>query len=152
VNEPLRAADVELEIRIKASKAAVWNALVHDIAEWWPKQAFMTKARTLSFEPHVGGRVFEDKGDGTGGIWWHVHAIETGDYVVLLGHTWPGQGGPATSIAKLTLEDRKGQTILKIHDSMFGRLTDERVASIKQGWEGLFAKGLKPYIETGLTQ
>ena len=152
MNESLRAADVELEIDIKATKDKVWNAFVHDIAQWWPKQAFMTQARKICFEPHVGGRVFEDKGDGTGGIWWHVHAIETGDYVVLLGHIWPGQGGPATSIAKLTLEDRHGHTVLKIHDSMFGRLTDERIGSIKHGWEGLFAKGLKPYIETRTTR
>ena len=148
MNQAMRAVDIELEIRINASTGAVWNALVHDIAQWWPKQAFMTKAHKLTFEARVGGRVFEDAGDGTGGIWWHVHAIETGAYVVLLGHIWPGQGGPATSIAKLTLEDRKGQTTLKIHDSMFGRLTDERVASIQHGWEGLFAGGLKPYIET----
>ena len=152
MNESLRAADIQLEIRIKATTSEVWNALVDDIAQWWPRQAYMTKAKRLSFEPHVGGRVFEDIGDGTGGIWWHVHAIETGAYVVLLGHIWPGQGGPATSIAKLTLEERRGQTLLQIHDSMFGRLTDDRIASIKHGWEGLFAQGLKPYIEGTLKQ
>jgi hypothetical protein len=59
-----------------------------------------------------------------------------------------GNGGPATSIAKLSLEIRGETTILKIHDSMIGRLTDERVATVKWGWDHLFAKSFKPYAET----
>ncbi|HUB23848.1 MAG TPA: SRPBCC domain-containing protein [Tepidisphaeraceae bacterium] len=148
MNEPIRAVDIEMEIPINASKAEVWDALVHDISLWWPKQAFMTKATKFTLEPRVGGRAFEDSGDGTGGLWWNVHAIVTGEYLVLTGQIWPGNGGPATSIAKLSLETRGEQTILKIHDSMFGRLTDERVATVKWGWDHLLAKSLKPYAET----
>ena len=147
MNDALRAADIEMEIPIKASRTTVWRALIDDIAAWWPKQAFMTKAKKFTLEPKVGGRVFEDKGDGTGGIWWHVHAIETNEYLVLTGHIWPGMGGPATTIAKLSLEDRGNQTILRIHDCLFGRLTDERVAKVKEGWMHLFGQGLKPYAE-----
>jgi uncharacterized protein YndB with AHSA1/START domain len=148
MNEQVRAVEVEVEIPIKASKAEVWHALIHDIGEWWPKQAFMTKAKKFTIEPRVGGRVFEDKGDGTGGIWWHIHAIETEEYLVLTGHIWPGNGGPATSIAKLSLHQRGKETVLVIHDNMIGRLTDERVATVKSGWEHLFAGGLRPYAET----
>jgi uncharacterized protein YndB with AHSA1/START domain len=147
MSEQIRAVDIEMEIPISASKVEVWDALIHDITLWWPKQAFMTKAEKFSLEPYVGGRVFEDCGDGTGGIWWYIHAIESEEYLVLTGHIWPGNGGPATSIAKLSLESRGPETILRIHDSMFGRLTDERVASVKFGWEGLFAKSFKPFAE-----
>jgi uncharacterized protein YndB with AHSA1/START domain len=147
MSEQLRAVDVELEIPIKAPKGEVWDALIHDIGLWWPQGAFMTKAKKFILEPHVGGRVYEDNGDGTGGIWWYVHAIETNAYLVLTGHIWPGNGGPATSIAKLSLESRGEETILRIHDGIFGRLTDQRVTSIKAGWDGLFAKCLKPFVE-----
>ncbi len=107
----------------------------------------MTKAKKFIMEPRVGGKVFEDKGDGTGGIWWHVHAIETGEYLVLLGHIWPNNGGPATSIARISLEERGSKTIVKIHDCLFGRLSDERIARVKDGWSGLIGHGLKPYAE-----
>ncbi len=147
MSEQLRAVDIELEIPISATKHEVWKALISDIGLWWPKEAFMTKANKVCLEARVGGRVFEDKGDGTGGVWWYIHAIETGEYLVLTGQIWPGFGGPATSIAKLSLEESGKETILKIHDCLFGRLTDDRIASVKWGWDHLFAKSLKPYAE-----
>jgi uncharacterized protein YndB with AHSA1/START domain len=147
MNEQVRAVDIEMEIPISAPKSEVWDALIHDISLWWPKQAFMTKAGKFTLEPRVGGRVFEDNGDGTGGLWWNVHAIQSGEYLVLTGQIWPGNGGPANSIAKLSLEERGDETILKIHDSMIGRLTDERIATVKWGWDHLFAKSFKPHAE-----
>jgi uncharacterized protein YndB with AHSA1/START domain len=147
VNEQLRAVDVELEIAIDASKADVWDALVNDISQWWPKQAFMTKATKFTLEPRVGGRAFEDYGDGTGGIWWYVQAIEAGEYLVLTGQIWPGNGGPATSIARLSLVERGRETVLQIHDALFGRLSDERIESVRRGWEHLFGGAFRAFAE-----
>jgi uncharacterized protein YndB with AHSA1/START domain len=148
MTKQLKAVDLELEISIAATKTEVWSAMVNDLSLWWPKGAFMTSAKKMVLEPRVGGRVYEDDGKGNGGVWWYVHAIQKDDYLILLGHIWPGNGGPAASVAKLSLEKRGKETILKIHDSMFGRLTDARVEQIKSGWNSLFAESLKPYAET----
>ena len=45
MSEQLRAVDIELEIPISATRSEVWKALVSDIGLWWPKEAFMTKAK-----------------------------------------------------------------------------------------------------------
>ena len=56
---------VELDIEIDASPDKVWNAIIDDIATWWPRD-FYANAETKQFviEPRVGGRLYEDAGDG----------------------------------------------------------------------------------------
>ncbi len=62
---PVTATLIELEIPIEASRERVWNALVDDTGEWWPKDFYVTAdPRPITLEAKAGGRLFERGSEG----------------------------------------------------------------------------------------
>src|SRR5882672_11327630 len=141
---------VELNIEIDASREKVWNAIIDDIGIWWPRD-FYACADTKSFviEPRVGGRLYEDAGDGNGVLWYTIIAIEATKSMNLAGYLAPPYAGPATTLLRLELESTaKQKTTLKVSDSVFGNVDESSVASLDAGWRALFADGLKKFVES----
>ena len=62
----LGSARVELEVTIEAPREKVWQGLVEEIGEWWPRDFFTTESPRFTLDPRVGGYMYEDTGDGTG--------------------------------------------------------------------------------------
>ncbi len=63
-----------------------------------------------------------------------------------MGHTAPDWGGPKLSMLKLSLESRGEATVLKVSETVMGRLGKDPHAT-EQGWRQLFGGGLKRYVE-----
>ena len=135
---------VTMEILIHASKENVWKALVDETTFWWPRN-FYTKAAAKSFhiEPKLGGRMYEDYGNGQGLIWYNVFGVDAPDSILLQG-VMGAKYGPANTILELSLEEKDGVTTLKLTDSTIGK-TD---ASEKEaGWKELFHGSFLPFVE-----
>lgn len=148
----LAAADVELEIPIDAPRERVWNALVDEIDGWWRKDFVDRATRAFILEPRPGGRVYEDWGEGRGRLWYTVASIEPPSRLLLSGQFFPVYcgGSLGTSYLTLALEEAKGgggRTLLKLSDSVIGRLAGDFASELTQGWQLLIRDSLKPYAE-----
>lgn len=142
-----RTLVVELEIPIRAKKEAVWDSLVNDIQLWWRKDFGAIGSGNMILEPKLGGRMYEDCGNGTGLTWYTVEAITPMESILLsgvLGHEW---GGPARTLLSLKLEESKEGSKLKIVDSYIGHISEKAAGSFENGWMAIFGEAFKPYVE-----
>lgn len=143
-----RIAFVALEIEIDAPRERVWKALVAETGLWWRKDFYVqASARGMVFEDRIGGRLFEDWGEGSGVVWGTVFAFDRGRSFDLVTQSSLAFGGPRTSMLRVELSDRGQRTTLKLTDSIQGRIDDDGANSLHEGWTLLFAEGLKPYVE-----
>lgn len=137
----LRAAEVALDWTIAASPQDVWATLFAGPDRWWPREmrAGPTDA-TMTFEERVGGELTELGPNGAGLCWYRVIALDPGKSVDLAGQLASRYGGPATSLLHLTLEpgEQEGTTLLKLTDSVFGRIGEGFHASAAEGWGLVF--------------
>jgi DNA-binding transcriptional ArsR family regulator/uncharacterized protein YndB with AHSA1/START domain len=147
----LTLEQVELEISIKAPLNLVWKSLTEETTFWWSKD-FYTSERTKAFrlEPTLGGKMYEDCGEGAGVIWYEVFAIDPPRSIDLRGFLAVPYG-PGLSLLHLELLESGNETVLKLSDSTMGALTDGGKAK-SDGWKHLFADGLKQYVETRLAK
>lgn len=145
-----RTVDVQHELRIKAKPERVWQALTDEIAAWWPAKFYVGKAPVrFTLEPRVGGRVYEDWGDGEGALWATVASVRTGECLQWVGDIPAEFGGPARSITSFTLEPDKTGTLLRFRDTMFGAVSAVMQENMTAGWNFLLADCLQPYVEEG---
>jgi uncharacterized protein YndB with AHSA1/START domain len=142
--------EVELEVPIAAAPERVWEALVNETSAWWRRDFLAPNARGFFIEPRLGGRAFEDRGEGSGLVWFTVVGLEPARSLDLLGHLTPAYGGPAMTMVHIELEAKGGKTTVKLSDSTFGpRVGAELRGSLDMGWKALFAEGLRTYVEGG---
>lgn len=142
-------AQIELEIPIKAKPTRVWQALVEETTRWWHKDFYTnTAAKGFVIEPRLGGSVFEDWGDGSGQIWYSVIGIDPPNLLMLQGLLSPAFGGPATTLLQLDLKGTGKTTILRLSDTIFGRVGDEKLTQTREGWTMLLDAGLRAHVES----
>jgi len=144
----LTSASFELEVFINAPPDRVWRAISTEAPEWWPKE-FVTSERTQRFviQAKLGGRAFEDFGDGDGLVWYSVIGVDAGRELILAGHLLPPFGGPAITALRLTLSAHGQGTRLTIRDDRFGVVGPESPVA---GWRSVFHDGLRPYVEAAV--
>ncbi len=148
--EIVSAARYDLEIQIAAPIERVWETLATESSKWWPAD-FVTSERTQRFviEAKLGGRVFEDFGDGSGLIWYSVIGMDVGRELILAGHLLPPYGGPAMTALRITLVSNSEGTLVHIRDDRLGILGGEPPTS---GWLAVFDSGLRAYVEQSAVQ
>lgn len=135
---------VELEVPIAAPPGDVWRALLRDTTLWWPCQFYTGPAKGFHIEPHLGGKVYEDWGDGAGVVWYQVFAINPGVSLDLQG-CLAVPYGPAISLLHLELAPVAAGTVLKVSDSTIGE--GHSSAGKVDGWQQVFGGGLKAFVE-----
>jgi len=135
---------VELEIDIAAAPAAVWRALTEQTTLWWPRDFYTGPAQGFHMEPRIGGRVFEDWGNGAGVIWYEIFALNPGVSLDL--HGCMGiPYGPAVTLLHLELSPQPDGTRLKVSDTTIG--TPGNPSEKTEGWYQIFRDGLKRHVE-----
>ena len=139
--------ETRLEITIKASPARVWKALVDETTHWWRKD-YYTNPNTKQFvmEAKLGGKVFEDWGDGAGVMWYTIVGIDAPRSLRLAGYVFPEYGGPANCLLHIALEAKGKGTLFKLSDTVFGKANADCGTSIEEGWKVLFDT-FKAYVE-----
>ena len=144
----VRAVRIEMEIGIAAPRQRVWKALVGEIGAWWPRDFYAGKdPKAFILEPRVGGRMYEDWGEGAGLLWFTVVGIEPPAVLELAGHLFPAYGGPATSLVRLALSDSKGGTVLHLSDAIHGALREDTDHKLDTGWRQIFENAFKKHVE-----
>ncbi|MBP9891787.1 MAG: SRPBCC domain-containing protein [Planctomycetes bacterium] len=141
---------IEQQFEIAAPLAKVWDALVKQTPQWWPRD-FCTspKAKAFHIEAKIGGRAYEDWGKGEGQQWYQVIGVESPVYLCMLGQLSPQYGGPAMTLLTLRLaENDKRNTTLSLSDFAFGRADESLRQSTDGGWRVLFG-GFKKFCEGG---
>lgn len=137
--------DVALEWPVEASVQRVWEALFERVESWWPAaHRAVGGGAVMSFEPRLGGQLREARADGGGLAWYEVIALEPPRSVDLAGHLATRYGGPASSLLHIEIVPgaRDGTSILKLTDSVFGRIGPNLRSSLGEGWQAIVGEGL----------
>ena len=93
--------DVEQEVVVAAPREKVFDALCR-MGEWWP-HAFR-EGSAVHLEPRVGGRFWEDWGDGDGALYATVTGIRRPEQLTCSGPM--GMRTPVTGVFSMELEER----------------------------------------------
>jgi len=141
---PLAALDIAHELVVAASREKVFGALTR-MGEWWPHR--FRDGALVTLEPFVGGRFFEDWGDGGGALYGTVSELRRPDRIAVRGPM--GMTGPVTSVWDLELEDTGAGTRVRGSHRAFGDIDEETRASYTSGW-GEVTAALRGFLgETG---
>lgn len=140
---------IELEVTIRAPLARVWNALVSETGAWWPA-SFHTDPATRRFviEPKLGGKMYEDWGNGEGLIWSTVTGIRAPTFLDATGVSSPQWGGPNTHYQSWRLAEQDGATVLRFSDAVHGKIDSQTATSLREGWLLLWNEALRTHCET----
>lgn len=144
----LGVVNVRLEVTIEAAPAAVWAALTESIGDWWP-DTFMVAGRKARYvlEPKVGGRMFEDAGEGQGLMWGQVITFLPPERLQIAGDVFPGFGGPGRAYSTYELSAEGDGTKLSFHMAQLCPESESTAASMTVGFEYLLAGCLKAKLE-----
>lgn len=137
--------DIALEWPVEASVQRVWKALFERVETWWPAAHRAVGAdAAMSLEPRLGGQLREARADGGGIVWYEIIALDPPHSVDLAGHLAARYGGPAASLLHIEIAPgpRDGTAILKLTDSVFGRIGPDMRASLTSGWQAIIGEGL----------
>lgn len=144
---PVRGVVYQSRTTIAAAPAAVWRALTVETRRWWPKGMTVNpKAKGVTIEARLGGRVYEDWGSGGGLTWWTVIGFRKGGWLELAGFLEAEMGGPGTTLARILLRANGEKTDLHIVDNLWGPIPRGQEKNIARGWDVL-ARELKAYVE-----
>jgi uncharacterized protein YndB with AHSA1/START domain len=143
VIEP-RVIRIENEVFIEAPVERVWEALTTGMGAWWPHR-HKEDALGAVLEPKVGGRFYEDWGDGNGALFGHVVYIDPPHKLSTRGPM--GMKLAASTVMWYVLEAKDGGMVLKFSLHAFGDIPDETVEGYTKGTQELLHEALKPYVE-----
>jgi DNA-binding transcriptional ArsR family regulator len=144
--------DVALEWPVAASVQRVWEALFQRPESWWPAaHRAGGEGSVMRFEPRIGGQLREEGPDGGGVVWYSVIALDPLRSVDLAGQLAARYGGPATSLLHLEIVPGAGEgtSLLKLTDSIFGRIGPGMRASLAGGWQAIVGEGLVAHLDGG---
>ena len=133
----VEAYNLSVEIPIEATPAKVWTTLTKDIGKWWPKHFFSgEEAKTFVVEGKLGGRAYEDWGDGAGAVWGTIIVWNPGQKMTWACEMYPGFGGPGRSFVSFELASQGKSTVVRMTDA--GICPDAKTASsLQSGWTEL---------------
>ncbi len=154
--QPAHTAQLELSIPIDAPRERVFQALLNETTAWWPADFFAAgmgracpgPAPVMRIEPRVGGRMYEDWGEGRGALWATVLTIDPPARLEMIGHVTPTFGGPLSNTLQFLLEPRgTSACTLKLVDSMVGAVKPGTAESMDEGWKMLLGQALRAHCE-----
>ena len=141
---------VVLEVRIAATRQRVWRALVEETSSWWHRDFYAGRDPVgFHFEPRLGGRMWEDWGDGQGLVWATVIGVRREELLQLSGLLDASFGGPAGLISTWKLTPDGTETVVRFEETTWGAASEATRKSLDVGWHFLIERCLKTWIETG---
>jgi DNA-binding transcriptional ArsR family regulator len=125
--EHARVVRLEYELPIAASADRVFEVLTQRTLEWSPYSYGEDRTRAIVVEPFVGGRHYEDWGDGAGHLYGWVSEWDAP-------RSWSTRGRLAagtTLDSEYTITDTPDGVIVHVTKVAVGSLTDDEAAGIR---------------------
>ncbi len=140
--------EIIVEIEINRSQDVVWEAMLNEVSAWWPKDFLcLPDGPEIKFEPWAGGRLYEEKEDGSCLLWGTVLMITPGESIELTGCVSPSFGGPSMNFIKTSIQaGEDGKTLFRLANTVLGNFTAEGAGEVDAGWKYLYG-ALKAYCE-----
>ena len=141
--------EVAMEWPVNASVHKVWSALFDQPEQWWPApHRAGPEGSEMRLDKQIGGQLREERSDGGGVIWYTIFALDPLRSVDLVGHLASRYGGPAQSILHIEVAPGQadGSSILKLTDSIHGRIGPDMRASLTEGWQAIVGDGLVRFL------
>jgi DNA-binding transcriptional ArsR family regulator/uncharacterized protein YndB with AHSA1/START domain len=126
--------DIANEVTLAAPRDTVFDAVLR-IGKWWPHR--FRDGSAVVLEPSVGGRFYEDWGDGTGALYGTVTRLERPSLLAVTGPM--GMAGPVVGLWSFALEERGATTVLSGTHRAFGDIDEETRAGYTEGWGEVYA-------------
>lgn len=137
--------EVTMDWSVNAAPQTVWRMLIEGIDTWWPlEHRAGPEGARMQLMASPGGGLIEVSESGAGLEWYRVIAVDPMKSIDLAGHLASRYGGPATSLLHIALEPgaEDGVTVVRLTDSLVGRLGINLRSSITSGWEAIIGQGL----------
>lgn len=124
---PISVLEYAQQVRIDAPRAKTFDVLTQRVGEWFTPR--FIDGTTVVAEPWVGGRLYEDAGDGAGVLWDVCTAYIPPSYVAYES-PWGFADGAATIVVSYSLEETEGDgTLITSKHKIIGAVTPEARAS-----------------------
>lgn len=143
VDQPLRVVRIEAELPLKTTQDKAFRALTTHLNDWWPLRS--RQNATVITEPGVGGRMYEDWGDGAGVLYGRWLLYDPPHQSVLVGTTWMYENVFNTRNTD-TIELSENGVIYKKSYVLWGMISEEVEARIRKG-TGYLLDVLKDHLE-----
>ncbi len=141
-----RLVKIETEIRVEASPEQVFDALTKDLDAWWPFR--FKREGKMVMECRVGGRLYEDWGNGTGAhhgtvVWWEPPFKYCGAGPGAMTREFQSQD-MATIIA-----DGAGSIYRKTL-TLWGAVPEDVEKMFRDGSKAILERHFRAYVEDGV--
>ena len=139
---------IELEVPIAVSPEAVFDALTGDVSDWWGRPYVHSDgAKAIRVENWVGGRCWEDWGNGEGALYATIIEFSRGKELRMVGPF--GMGGLCHSMVSYVLKPHEQGTLLKVSHVAAGEIDEDAQSLYTAGWEDLIKGRLVALLERG---
>ncbi|HEY5890980.1 MAG TPA: SRPBCC domain-containing protein [Acidimicrobiia bacterium] len=138
---------IVVEFEVACSPDHTFEMWTERAAMWWPRSHSMSQdaAMEVSFEPHVGGRVFERATDGSEFEWGEVTVWEPPERIGYLWHLFFDRS-QATDI-QVTFSPTGTGTTVQLRQTGFERLPSDVGLTRRNRTEGAWAEVARHYRE-----
>lgn len=141
-----RFEEIVIDTHFALPKQRVWELFVEHISEWWtPDNLVNHSAKAMVLEPFVGGRLYEDWGDGGGILWATVSMLDKPSRIEFTGCI--AMAGAVLSVVDFRLTDEGGGTLLKMSHRAIGEMTVADRDEFVEGWNGVIGELFKGFAE-----
>ena len=147
--ENIQVIEILQNIQIKATPKKVFNALTHDISNWWGRPYIINEEATaLTLEPRLGGLLYESWGDNQGYVWGQVTYLKTNEVLEITGPF--GMTKAFYGRLCLTLTEKDNVTNVELSHRAYGELDEQTKQGYGTGWQDLVGERLKKFVEEGV--
>src|SRR5271154_1512654 len=124
--EQIRTVRLAYDLRIAASAQRTFEVMTQQSLDWNPHTYGGDRVRRVVLEPMVGGRHYEDWGDGAGHLYGQVTAYDPPKRWATRGRLGPG----VIMDSEYELIDVEGAVLVRVTKVAVGPMTEEEAASV----------------------
>lgn len=146
VSTPFRCVKIEMEMTIDASPERVYNALVHEMDNWWPHR--FRGDSTVVVDARVGGIIEEQFVEGGGALFGTIAELSPGRRLVTVSPSVMNSTYSSHNVETFTLLE-SGQCLYAKKLTLFGDVPEELEKMFRDGSKALMEDALRGYLASG---
>lgn len=139
----------QVQVVVEHDKAHAWEFFFNQTNGWWSETMYTSeKTERFTIDTYIGGKAYEDFGEGSGLIWGEVIGVDYTNWLEMRGNLTREFGGPAITFERFEfVQDSYGHTTITYTLDLIGEASDKSVSSLKKGWEDILNNHYRPYCK-----